>query len=65
MEGETEWTMNDRGVESEQESRVVYSIPYPVTMLSQLHRGKGVLQGCELGTCVSAFRERERMKENL
>lgn len=55
VEGEAGWRMNDRGVEVGQESRVVYSIPYPVTMLSQWRRGKGVLQGCELGTCVSAF----------
>lgn len=59
------WRMNDRGVEAEQERRVVYSIPYPVTMLSQRRRGKGVLQGCELGTCVSAFRERARKKEDF
>lgn len=40
-----------------------YSIPYPVTMLSQRRRGKGVLQGCELGTCLSAFQERGRERE--
>lgn len=57
VEGAAGWRMNDRGVEAEQEKRVVYSIPCPVTMLSQRHRGKGVLQGCELGTRVSAFRE--------
>lgn len=57
VEGAAGWKMNDRGVEAEQERSVVYSIPYPVTMLSQRCRGKGVLQGCELGTCVSAFRE--------
>lgn len=34
-------------------------------MLSQRRRGKGVLQGCELGTCVSAFRERARKKEDF
>lgn len=55
--------MNDRGVEAEQERRVVYSIPYPVTMLSQRRRGKGVLQGCELGTCVIAFRESEKERK--
>lgn len=42
-----------------------YSIPYPVTMLSQRRRGKGVLQGCELGTCVSAFRERVKNQRGL
>lgn len=57
VEGATGWRMNDRWVEAEQERSVVYSIPHPVTMLSQWHRGKGVLQGYELGTCVSAFRE--------
>lgn len=55
-----EWRMNDRGVEAEQERRVVYSIPYPVTMLSQRHRGKGVLQRCELGTCVSALQDSDK-----
>lgn len=42
------WRMNDRGVEAEKERRVVYLIPYPVTMLSQRCRGKGGLQGWEL-----------------
>lgn len=53
--------INDRGMKAEQESRVVYSVPNPVTMLSQQCRGKGVLQGCELETCVSF----ERLKVNL
>lgn len=46
MEG-ARWRMNDRGVEAEQERRVVYSIPHPVTMLSQQHRGKGAMLCCE------------------
>lgn len=58
MEGVVGWKMNDRGVEAEQERSKAYSIPYPVTMLSQRRRGKEVLQGCELGTCVSAFQQR-------
>lgn len=61
--GPTVWRMNDRGLEAEQERRLVYSIPYPETMLAQWRRGKGVLQG----TSVSAFRERvkKKMKEDL
>lgn len=44
---------SDRGVEAEQQTRVVYSIPRPETMLAQWCRGNGVLRG----TDVSAFRE--------
>lgn len=62
VEGAAGWKMNGRGVEAEQERRVVYTIPYPVTMLSQRRRGKGVLQGRELGARVRAF---ERVKGNL
>lgn len=32
-------------------------------MLSQRCRGKGVLQGCELGTCVSALQESEKERK--